>query len=161
WVPALLRASGVALVFAYFLVTECTTGCSLGKRLFRLRVAPAGGTDPPGWGQGTLRTALFCLLTWCACWFAGLIPLPWEVPGRARRARGAALALGGVLVCVPMGRGNGSRGLHEVVSGTRVLQLPWPTPPQPLLSQGGWLLTFLGSRRLDGTAHPAGLPERI
>jgi uncharacterized RDD family membrane protein YckC len=161
WLPAVVRALVVALVFVYFLVTECTAGCSLGKRLLRLRVATATGTDPPGWGQGALRAALFCLLTWCACWFAGLAPLPGGLEGAAFLAPWVALGFGCLLLCVSMRPGNGYRGLHEILSGTRVLQLPWPATSQPLLSQGGWLLTFLGSRRLDGTAHPAGLPERI
>jgi hypothetical protein len=161
WVPAVVRAFGVTLVFVYFLVTECTAGCSLGKRLLRLRVARAAGTEPPGWGHGALRTALFCLLTWCGCWFAGLIPLPDGLEWAAFLAPWVALGFGCLLLSVTMRPGNGYRGLHEILSGTRVVQFPWPGTSQPLLVQGGWLLTFLGSRRLDGTAHPAGLPERI
>jgi uncharacterized RDD family membrane protein YckC len=148
WQPVVSGALAVALCFAYFLLSEGLAGCSPGKWLVRLRVASAGGTDPPTGGQIALRTALFCLLTVCVFWFADLVHWP-------------ALALGCLLLCVPIRPGNGYRALHEILSGTRVLQLPWPRKSPPVLSTGGWLLSFLGSRRLDGVAHAGGLPERI
>ena len=61
-----------------------------------------------------------------------------------------------------MRAGNGYRGLHEVLSKTRVIRPARPEPRQALQGSRGWLLSFLHSRRLNqGMAQLGGLPERI
>ena len=55
---------------------------------------------------------------------------------------------------------NGYRGLHETVTGTRVVQLARSRKTVP--SSGGWLLSFLLSRRSGQTLPQTGtLPQRI
>jgi hypothetical protein len=160
-------ALGVVWIGAYFLLLEITLGCSLGKGLLRLRVATLGA-DPPAGGQILQRTAVFCLLILC---FVVFTPKPilvccgadcgvylgppvllgcWE-----------GFVLGSVVLGVTMRPDNGYRGLHELFSGTRVVRMAVPRTSPPLLDTGGWLLSLLGRRRLDDTAHSVGLPGRL
>jgi hypothetical protein len=75
---------------------------------------------------------------------------------------GGWAVVGTLLVCATMRQANGYRGLHEILSGTRVAELPEPGRDEGLLGTGGWLLSFLHSRRLDRGPGQAGpLPERV
>jgi hypothetical protein len=106
----------------YFTVLEGRWRASLGKRLLRLRVYTAGGSDAPGLGRAALRTLVFSVL----------VILPWVMgePDFTEGLSGANLvwgvfqALGFGLLVGPMRAGNGYRGLHEFLSGTRVVTLP-------------------------------------
>lgn len=109
----------------YFTVLEGWLGYSVGKFLLRLRVCPIDGTEPPPLGKVVLRTVVFVILANAyvplAYWFgfgAGPTLIGW--------AMCVAVLLGG------MRRRNGYRGLHESVSGTRVVQLPWARRPRRL-----------------------------
>src|SRR5439155_13476891 len=111
---------------AYFALAEGLWGCTPGKRLLRLRVCTAHGNDRPGPSKVLLRTALFH-----AVW------LPWVVVDTVELFEswtsvglwGATFAFG-TLVSVSTMRGrSGYRGPHEWLSGTRVVQLPWPESP--------------------------------
>jgi uncharacterized RDD family membrane protein YckC len=173
-VLALVRGIALVLFFLYFTVLEHGLGCSLGKGIFRLRVCTTRWVDPPGWGAAAVRTAVFL----------GLIHLGWLVSAAVLLAQSGSIrndaqwqsavdaidylvpwswAAAGLLVLVSTMRTRGDyRGLHEVVSGTRVALLPAPRQRQTLLGSGGWLLSFLQSARLKQTPgqHMA-LPERI
>ncbi len=173
-VLALGRGLALGLLLAYFTVSEHVWGCSLGKALARLRVCTTRWIDPPGWGKAGLRALLFC----------GLVHLGWLATAlllllRAGEARTAAewealasgtdlwltwgwAVVGGGLVCSTMRAANSYRGLHEALSGTRVAELPALGRGEALLGTGGWLLSFLHSRRLDRGSGQAGpLPERV
>jgi hypothetical protein len=115
---------GMALEFAYFAVAEGVWGAGVGKLCLRLRVCPVGGTEPPPWSQLLLRTAVFvgCLHVFNIDHLLGLpdtLVLVFWV--------GAVAAL-----LAPMRSRNGYRGLHELASGTRVVQLPWTLRRRPL-----------------------------
>lgn len=113
-------AATLALVVAYFAVTEARFGASAGKWLLRLRVEGARAGHPP-----TVRAAAMR-----AGWF--MLPYPF--------IHGIALALGGevgsgrmlvlpimvqlALLYLPRGRrGNGWWGEHERPTGTRVVRV--------------------------------------
>src|SRR5207248_2092826 len=52
--------------------------------------------------------------------------------------------------------------VHELLSDTRVTMLTRPMQRQALSGTGGWLLSFLGNRRLkSGMPHGTSLPEQI
>jgi hypothetical protein len=169
----LAHAVGVVLFLVYFLVLEAITGCSLGKRLFRLRMAPVAGADPPPWGLVALRTAIFCGLIQLGFLAGALLRLVQILEGQTPEdltaldrivllVSGVWWAAGAALTCATMRPGNGFRGLHELASGTRVCRLPAPDQSPTLRSTGGWLLYVLGSRRLDRGLPPAGgIPDRI
>jgi hypothetical protein len=158
--PAEATAELLALLFpvlyvAYFLVLEQVGGCSLGKGLFRLLVCSPGWTDPPGWGPVAARTVLCFGLAHLGVLAAVVLPSLVVVAPLLGAAGLVALAW-------PMRERNGWRGLHELLSGTRVARRPRPRPEGDLLTTGGWLLSLLQSRRLDRGAVPAGpLPPRV
>jgi uncharacterized RDD family membrane protein YckC len=173
-VLALGRGVGLVLLLTYFTVSEHTWGCTLGKALARLRVCTTRWIDPPGWGKVGLRALLFCGLVHLG-WLAAALVLLTRV-GEVRPAaewEGVVsrndlwltwgwAAIGTAFVLATMRATDGYRGLHEVLSGTRVAELPAPGRGEALLGTGGWLLSFLHSRRLDrGPAQAGPLPERV
>jgi hypothetical protein len=111
---------------------EGLCGWSPGKWLLRLRVVTATGTDPPGLWRGLARTLAFY---GCIFLVHDVIILLNPVllfnvgrmlqPGLVLLAVGSEV-LGVLLVLAPMRARNGYRGLHEWISGTRVVRLPWP-----------------------------------
>jgi hypothetical protein len=114
--------------FLYFWVTESLWGCSLGKRVLRLRVTQAGTWEQPGVGRTLVRTTLFFLTSAAAT----VWPL-YAVLDRTNHVAWAACQvlaelLGLALRCSTMRARNGYRGLHEVLSGTQVMRLPPPRP---------------------------------
>jgi tRNA A-37 threonylcarbamoyl transferase component Bud32 len=148
--------------FVYFAVPEALWNCSFGKCLLRLRVFAAdGGGHAPVW-RILLRTAIFygllhpgslALATYAAIWAPGLGVN--EVRGVGMVAV-AVLGLVGFLfgltaILAPMRARNGYRGLHEILSGTRVLRLPWPQPIHRT-REGGPILE---------TTQPLGMPAQI
>jgi len=132
----------------YFVLLEGTFGASLGKRLLRLRVCKSGSTDPPGLKQAALRTLVFYLLITVT-----LVPslVLFEGAGGGLPAvllASVPLIAGLLLLIVPMRKSNDFRGMHEMVSGTCVMQLPRRIQPLTLTSKRG-------SRLL---AYPPGRP---
>jgi hypothetical protein len=117
-----------AVFFLYFWGTESLWGCSLGKRLVRLRVTRAGTWEQPGVGRTLLRTTVFFLTT------GGVISWAlYAVLDRTDQLAWASwqLLAGGVglaLRCSTMRARNGYRGLHEFLSGTQVMRLPAAQP---------------------------------
>jgi eukaryotic-like serine/threonine-protein kinase len=114
----------------YFAVPEHLWGCTPGKYLLGLRVRTVGRNDRPGLLRSLLRTFLFFL---CKNTPPLLVPLlavalvgVWlqehllALPGL--ELLGTVLGL--LLLASTMRRGNGYRGIHEFLSGTRVIHLP-------------------------------------
>jgi hypothetical protein len=124
--PVLMLAMS-APVFLYFWLSEGLWGCSVGKWLLRLRVVRGRGWERPGLGRAALRTALFVatggLVTGLA---VHALVGPIDPVNMAKyNLPGVVLSLAARFVT--MRRRNGYRGLHEVLSDTRVVQLP-PAP---------------------------------
>jgi hypothetical protein len=171
WALALGKLAGLALFIAYFALLERLWGCSLAKWLFGLRVGTVSGPDRPRWAQTIGRTV--CLAAWTQLGFliSALlsVPYPWDNLDWDITATPFALIcswswwlLGAALVVFPMRAANGYQGLHEIPSGTRVYRLYRPRPRRTLFDTGGWLLSFLGHRRLrQGSAGHSKLPECI
>jgi eukaryotic-like serine/threonine-protein kinase len=108
-------------ITAYFAILEGRSGASLGKRLLRLRVTSAVGEGAPGWGRILLRSAVFCML------FEGSQGLFSQSESDADGLRYFGVWIGTWLFLLSTMRPrNGYRMLHEMLSGTRVVQLPWP-----------------------------------
>jgi uncharacterized RDD family membrane protein YckC len=120
---------------AYYVLTEGLTGASVGKRLFGLRVTDAHG-GRPGPGRVLARYLLFragaLVLEPARLFFEAWIPV-----GPSPRAGGSILPyvrsvfrlLGPLANFATARTHNGFAGLHELVSGTRVIAAAaQPTP---------------------------------
>lgn len=115
----------LSLVFLYFTLTEGLWGCTLGKWLLRLRVCPAENCDTPGIVRAGLRALVY----------VGLVNLSGEVVIASQLLNVPnSYVVGGVFplfimqfvaLFSTMRTSNGFRGLHEILSSTRVIQLPW------------------------------------
>jgi uncharacterized RDD family membrane protein YckC len=135
---------------AYFVLLEGYWGCTLGKRLFRLRVHRAQESRVPALGWAALRACCFALF-WFPADLGEFIPDSQEA---GIRPLAGASVLGLVLVVCTMRRRNGYRGLHEFLSRTRVLQVPERDRRRPV-QQCSSLPTILEKGpRID-------LPERV
>lgn len=119
-------------VVLYFAICESWTGKSLGKRLLGLRVVGLDGGRPTI-ARAFLRASLVPGLTWLA--FAVLAPyqLPanfGEAADHSDRGRELIQQLLGHVAIIPMlvflvtmRARNGYAGLHDLASGTRVVQI--------------------------------------
>ncbi len=137
WLPTLAM---LGLVILYFTFLEGLWGWSLGKLLMGLRVRRPSGNRRPGLGRSLVRAAtLILLLSWGS--LASIVMLlPYRLVSGGDFARlyeqhffiwlqsftlpwiGYGL---GSLICFCSARArNGYRGLHEFLSGTRVVSLP-------------------------------------
>jgi hypothetical protein len=141
WVPGrsamLASLAGLIAGLLYFVFPEHRWGCTLGKYLFRLRVRTIGLNDRPGLVRSLVRTSLFLLCKVVPPLLLGLLEVllvRWLTPSLGLIALGVlffvpALTLSGrflglLLIISTMRQRNGFRGLHEVLSGTRVIRLP-------------------------------------
>jgi len=148
---------------AYFMILEGTVGASLGKGLFGLRVCTPSWLDPPPLQATALRSEIcygFSALGGLLA--AGLqFSFPFSDWVEIAIAWGWA-AVGLAVMASTMRPRNHYRGIHELVSGTRVTRLAPIAQRQALAGSGGWLLSFLGGRRLKpGMPHGSVLPERM
>ena len=108
----------LTLRFYYFVIAEGHWHRSFGKRLFGLHVTTAAGL-PPSWPQAIVRTTVF----WYVSTLAG-IARHWLMPGGWPNLAGfLASNLDDVLIFLPMRARNGYAGLHELLSGSRVMAL--------------------------------------
>jgi eukaryotic-like serine/threonine-protein kinase len=138
---------------AYYGVLEGLWGCSLGKRWLRLRVCRMEGMDPPGAGRGLLR-AFF----WNVCLNGPSLAYHWVYSSADLAANPVLVFLtplpllaGIILVLCTMRARNGYRGPYEFLSGTRVVQLPWPSRRR-----------IYQSRDFDRSlVQPQGLPAQV
>jgi uncharacterized RDD family membrane protein YckC len=160
-----IQLIGLLLPLLYYAVPEAYWGCSLGKRWLGLRVVRSVGVDSPGLWRSLLRTSVFLglmslrTLPGLVLLFLGKLNPEdqrletqfWLRVLLAGLTSYVLMALGiGLVVCTMRAR-NGYRGLHEWVSGTRVIRLP-----------GARARRQLGSRCLDLTVSPRGdRPERL
>jgi hypothetical protein len=105
--------------FAYYVAIEGTTGAALGKRLLGMRVIGSGGAIP-AWRQTLVRNAIFfapSALLWIGVASGVIAPATtwaFAVP--------PAVSL--LIFFSTARRDNGWTGLHDVVSGTRVVARP-------------------------------------
>jgi hypothetical protein len=152
WGPSQLFASNVGadrfiigealnglLLLVYFSVPEALWGCTPGKAWLRLRVCKAGTGERPTAGQAFVRAlVLYVVLHASNFVFDGLMIAgaynPMEMSPPRQLAQSClvtatyypTLAGGVALLLCTMRARNGYRGLHELVSGTRVVRLPEP-----------------------------------
>jgi hypothetical protein len=141
---------GLALLFLYFALLEGLGGASLGKRLLRLGVRRASDRARPGLAQTLLRTAVFVglrdlgMLLWIPIWLLyappGTSDTEWARQAPVTYLLVSLIPLSGMVVGIaallaPMRARNGYRGLHEWLSGTRVIQLPRPRKRSALAGQ--------------------------
>ncbi len=164
------RGVSLLLFFLYFMVLEHRWGASLGKQALGLRVCTRQAIDLPGWGATALRTLVFLSLTHLGLLLAALL-LSWDRLARTLLQDAAELdlflaggwnLLGIAILVSTMRARNGYLGLHEIASGTRVVQPVRPRPRDPARASGGWLVSVLHGRRMNqGTAQPAALPQRL
>src|SRR5262249_31506903 len=118
-------------------ILEGVWGWSPGKRLLRLRVSTANGFDPPGLWRGLLRAGTFYACIWLPSDAVVAIFSRDDAETAPAGVGGFLELIGFVLVISTRRARTGYRGLHEWLSGTRVVRLPWPerrhayTPRQP------------------------------
>jgi hypothetical protein len=110
---------------AYFVWLEGLWGGSVGKRLLGLRVWRAHGSDPPGFRRALVRSLVFyAAFNLLSGLFDELAPAKefggWVLLWLAPKVAGLV-----VLVSTMRAR-NGYRGLHEILSHSRVVMLPRP-----------------------------------
>ncbi len=113
----------LSLWLVYFTFCEGMWGTSLGKAVFELRVVRCRDSSRPGLVTAAIRVS--CLL---ALWLPNDIFVYFTddetLNGWANFFGQVALPLMAVLLMVfPMRKRNGYRGLHEWLSGTRVIQV--------------------------------------
>lgn len=122
--PALASVGPLVILVLYFAIAEGGWGCAVGKRLLDLRVVNLAGESPGRWRAG-LRALLICGASAVP---AMLLPL-WQAP-HASLAENAhqqflQLAVGWLATLAmlsTMRQRNNYRGLHELLSGTRVVR---------------------------------------
>jgi uncharacterized RDD family membrane protein YckC len=120
---------------------EGTTGASLGKRLFGLRVMSATSSSP-SWPQIAARAVLFYApnILVGALIFTGLFPESLSTPPASSGwyinwKQSAPPLLAFSMFFATARRGNGWTGLHDVLSGTRVIARPAAIERQPRVTQ--------------------------
>jgi uncharacterized RDD family membrane protein YckC len=151
------------LFLLYFTILEAGWGATIGKGLLGLRVCTPRWLEPPSWAAAALRNLVFygfwgagaliaAALQWSLTfsdWISLIVGWTWAVVGLA-------------LAASTMRPRNHYRGVHELLSGTRVTLVARAMQRQSLSGSGGWLLSFLGGRRLKpGMPHGSVLPESI
>jgi hypothetical protein len=128
-------AVGMAIYLLYFTISEGCWGCSPGKLVFRLRVR-ATDNGPCGIMRALARCGCQYVLLNFTYGVGLLLPMlaeQWDLSGSVVIG-GLALTnisplLGLVLIVSTMRQRNGYRGLHEFLSGTRVVRIR-PRPRQ-------------------------------
>jgi serine/threonine protein kinase len=125
---AVANLSWAAALF-YYLAVEGATGASLGKRLFGLRVVSAAGS-PPRWERIAARVLLFYAPN---ILIAAMLGSPWFIDDQSGQSSSGFYinwkqtgppVLAFLMFFATARRGNGWTGLHDVLSGTRVIARP-------------------------------------
>ncbi len=155
------------LVVLYYGIPEGLWGWSPGKRLLGLRVRTARGFEAPGVPRALLRALVFYLTLNVGSLVTFFVVYPYHPTQGWDYARLyqehfliwlAATALptgwyllGAAVLASTMRARNGYRGLHELLSDTRVIALPASPPVRAVMPHG-----------LDADAvHDRALPERL
>lgn len=140
-------AASAAIFFAYYVLFERRFGRTPGKAIFGLAVRAADGA-PITTRAAIVRSAVFV---------AGMTASPalasLALPGRPWIAFGLNLLVA-VALFAPMRRATGFRGLHELLSDTRVTREPRRLPAHRAL------VATLAGRRPPATPAPD-LPARL
>jgi hypothetical protein len=145
-------ALAVAVSILYYIVPEGLLGATIGKRLLGMRVVRRAAMQPPGLLRSIVRTAVYngiqsapaWLLTWLMLqrgWGNRLfesLGIP-ELQGFVLITSGWLIAfssfLAWALLFSTMRKRNGFSGLHDLLSGTRVIFRPRPkTRPMATLA---------------------------
>jgi hypothetical protein len=151
------------LFIVYFTLLEGIWGCSIGKEVLGLRVCQLRWLEPPPFGPVALRSLMACAFFASGGWIAALLEWSMDSAGLVELLvtwGGAAAGLG--LMASTMKARNDYRGVHDLATGTRVAPVARQGPRQSLTGSGGWLLSFLGGRRLrPGMPHGSTLPESL
>lgn len=147
---------GLATGLLYFAIPEALFGCTPGKFLARLRVREVATADRPSPWRSMLRTTWFYLIKdspavplWLVIQpLGGYLLLDPDASISTRVLLGVILtgvlpfvssAIGGLILASTIRRGNGYRGLHELLSGTRVIRLPSGRPRFAVPAAPPWL----------------------
>ncbi|MCS6977222.1 MAG: protein kinase [Gemmatales bacterium] len=161
------------LYLSYFWLTESYWQASVGKLLLSLRVTNADAEGPASPLAILLRTVAFVfiieagsliVLALDAARFVGWMPaLEAERPWYENLFPLLGYVGGGLVLASTMRRDNGYRGLHELVSGTRVVQLPWLKRRPAPISTLGWFLYLKRTRQLlgEGSSQLDDFPSTI
>ncbi len=159
-----IEAIGLTVWVGYFAVLEGLLGSSLGKWLTGLSVSRTETGEPPGLRRTLGRTLTFVSL-------AGLGTVVWHglapsddraVDALPRSAPLAALNLAGLLIlAAPMRRRSGFRGLHELVSGTRVVRVVPARGVRRLQGRRGLLAARRRSRGVPPRPPDVAEPTRV
>jgi uncharacterized RDD family membrane protein YckC len=142
---------GWVATIIYYLVLEGATGASLGKRLFGLRVVAAAGS-PPTWTQASARAVLFRAPDLLVAAILGS-PAFFSVTTSSSsgfyinwKQTGPPLLM--VLMFFATARlRNGWTGLHDVLSGTRVIARPPALERQARVAQQAAAIPAGSARR--------------
>jgi hypothetical protein len=129
--------TGTVLWLLYFGASEAVWSCSVGKWLLRLRVVTQTGQTVSLSRTARRTVAFYCLLHMGSLLgaFVAFVYFP-EISQSEIREKPllmllslvplAGFTVGVGLLLAPMRARNGYRGLHEFLSGTRVIRLRWP-----------------------------------
>jgi uncharacterized RDD family membrane protein YckC len=159
------------LWLGYFGIGERIWGGTPGKRWLRLRVRTGDSGEKPSVRHVVKRTLVaFALfqLGWLLA-PAVLYALSFKIGGPELVAGPWRLALawgwfgvGALLAVATMRRRDAYRGLHEILSDTRVVRLPSPKKRPRPLSTLGWVLYLKRGGRLTRSAGAtATLPDKL
>jgi hypothetical protein len=145
------------LWLAYFTLVDGLWGGSVGKRAFGLRVWPAHGIGAPGLGKAIVRTLAYFTLIELAQDIAEPLAFKTEDFTWWELIYFFSPLAGLLLFATPMRARNGYRGLHDWVSGTRVVQLP----PEESLGWARFLPSRHGKALDERIFQPAEMPDRV
>jgi eukaryotic-like serine/threonine-protein kinase len=147
----------------YFGILEGLWGCSPGKWFFRLQACKFRTRECPGFRHALQRAVVFYAAVFLPSSIVDLIDK--GLGGEGDTWLGYILVgVGLVASAATMRKGNGYRGVHEMLSATRVVRLPWPRPsrklqlppsPSKVLHSGG-LPKRLGSFEVQGVLWSVG-----
>ena len=118
-----IRWSWAALAL-YYVMLEGSTGASLGKRLFGIRVVSVTGTF--SFRLALLRTSIFVapgfILTAVRLWYGVSVFPPAALPEGLERPLVALVVM--AIMFATARPGNGWSGLHDLLTATRVVSIP-------------------------------------
>jgi uncharacterized RDD family membrane protein YckC len=151
-----------AVSFLYFFLLEGAFGATVGKWLMRLRISSVRFGHAVHWTQALVRTFTFFMVVGIPGKLAYYVTEPlWPGAGWVLREDltleyALLLEYAVHFACImflvdTMRKANGYRGLHDLLSGTRVVQLPWPRK----------VVRFPTGATPPMVPRPVGVPERI
>jgi hypothetical protein len=111
----------LAILIAYFTVSEGWFGSTVGKLLFRLRATRLGQVGRPGPGPALTRTVVFHVIVVALLMLAGVLML---VPAVGPVVGVAVLFAGVVGLFLQRKQSSTQQGVHDYASGCRVVQRP-------------------------------------